>query len=172
MTKSTVPLKDVLARFSPESRARVEARAAELIAEELTLAELRKAQKLTQQAVAKLLGIKQESVSNIETRADMLLSTLRGYVEAMGGELSLQVEFPDRAPVKLASIATERRKMRISKPARRAGRSPASRGRKAAGRVRSILHAPSGRNFMAACGQLTSESQKLRAKEPLTMEFS
>jgi DNA-binding XRE family transcriptional regulator len=104
MKKPLVPLSEVMARFSPERRAKIEARTAELIAEELTLAELRKAQKLTQQKLAKTLGIKQESVSSIETRADMLLSTLRGYVKAVGGELSLKVTFPDRPPVELSTL--------------------------------------------------------------------
>ncbi len=112
-----VPLKEILERFTPEQRAQIEARAAELIAEEQTLAELRKAQKLTQQVVAKRLGIKQESVSSIETRSDMLISTLRGYVKAMGGDLSLSVSFPGRPRVELSSLVSPTRKARKAKPA-------------------------------------------------------
>lgn len=111
-----IPLEEVLARLDPIRRARIEARAAELIAEELTLAELRKAQKLTQQVVARRLGIKQESVSSIETRSDMLISTLRGYVKAMGGDLSLSVSFPGRPRVELATLVSPGRK-RKAKPA-------------------------------------------------------
>jgi len=55
--------------------------------------------------VARVLGITQDSVSRLEKRSDLLLSTLRKTVEAMGGNLSLVAEFPDRAPVVLSGIA-------------------------------------------------------------------
>lgn len=96
---------DIIKSLSPARRKKVEARAAELIAEEMTLRELRKARKLTQVRVAKKLGITQDSVSRLEQRSDLLLSTLRKTVEAMGGNLSLVAEFPDRAPVVLAGIS-------------------------------------------------------------------
>lgn len=86
-------------------RKRVEARAAVLIAEEMTLQELRQARKLTQVRLAKTLGISQDGVSRLEKRSDLLLSTLRKSVEAMGGNLSLVAEFPDREPVVLSGIA-------------------------------------------------------------------
>lgn len=86
-------------------RAEVEARANELIAEELSLRDLRKARKQTQVSVARKLGIKQENVSRIEQRSDLLISTLRGYVEAMGGKLHVIAEFPDRPPVELSGLA-------------------------------------------------------------------
>ena len=86
-------------------RKRVEARAAALIAEEMTLQELRQARKLTQVRLAKTLGITQDGVSRLEKRSDLLLSTLRKSVEAMGGNLSLVAEFPDREPVILSGIA-------------------------------------------------------------------
>ena len=94
-------------RLSPRQRNKVEARAAELLAEEMTLRELRKARKLTQARVAKQLGITQDSVSRLEQRSDLLLSTLRKTVEAMGGSLSLIAEFPDRPPVVISGIAGE-----------------------------------------------------------------
>ncbi|HEV8613324.1 MAG TPA: helix-turn-helix transcriptional regulator [Gemmatimonadales bacterium] len=100
-----VPLKKVLARMSPKMRAAVAAEAERLIAEELTLRELRKAHAMTQEKLAAMLGIKQESVSNLEKRSDMLLSTLREYVEALGGELQLLVKFPDRPPVALKGFS-------------------------------------------------------------------
>lgn len=71
----------------------------------MTLQELRRARKLTQVSVAKALGITQDSVSRLEKRRDILLSTLRKTVQVMGGNLSLLAEFPDRAPVLLAGIA-------------------------------------------------------------------
>lgn len=90
----------------PETRRKkIDARAAELIAEEMSLRDLRKARKQTQVRLAKKLGIKQENVSRIEQRADLLISTLRGYVEAMGGKLHLVAEFPDRPAIELTGLA-------------------------------------------------------------------
>ncbi len=96
---------DIIAKLDPERRRRIEERAAELIAEEMTLRELRKARQLTQARVAAELGISQDGVSRLEQRSDFLLSTLRKTVEAMGGSLSLIARFPDRPPVELAGIA-------------------------------------------------------------------
>jgi len=96
---------DIIKKLSPAQRKRVETRAAQLIAEEMTLRQLRQACKLTQVKVAKSLRIGQEGVSKLEKRSDLLISTLRDYVKAMGGELSLVVEFPDREPVILSGIA-------------------------------------------------------------------
>ena len=99
---------DIIRKLSPAQRKKVEARAAQLIAEEMTLRELRHARKLTQVRMAKTLGITQDSVSRLEKRSDLLLSTLRKTVEAMG-KLSLVAEFPDRAPVVLSGIAADER---------------------------------------------------------------
>src|SRR5438132_14048427 len=99
-----VNVDDKIRTLSPAQRQKVEARAEELMAEEMTLRELRKARKLTQVRIAKVLGITQDSVSRLEKRSDLLLSTLRKTVEAMGGKLSLVAEFPDRAPVVLSGI--------------------------------------------------------------------
>ena len=101
----TVSLKTMMAELDPERRRRIEERAAELIAEEMTLRELRKARQLTQARVAAELGISQDGVSRLEQRSDLLLSTLRKTVEAMGGSLSLVAKFPDRPPVELSGIA-------------------------------------------------------------------
>ena len=101
----TTNIDDIIRKLSPAQRKKVEARAAELIAEEMSLGELRRARKLTQVRVAKKLGITQDSVSRLEKRSDLLLSTLRKTVEAMGGNLSLVAEFPDREPVVLSGIA-------------------------------------------------------------------
>ncbi len=101
----TVSLKDMMAEIEPARRRKIEDRAAELIAEEMTLRELRKARKLTQVSVARELGIGQDGVSRLEQRSDILLSTLRRTVEAMGGSLSLIARFPDRPPVELSGLA-------------------------------------------------------------------
>ncbi|MXY22934.1 MAG: transcriptional regulator [Acidobacteria bacterium] len=92
-------------RLPPARRKRVEDRAKALIAEEMSLRDLRRARKQTQVRVAEKLRINQENVSRLEQRSDLLLSTLSSYVEAMGGKLSLVVEFPDRPPVALTGIA-------------------------------------------------------------------
>ena len=98
-------LTERLDKLTPARRKRVEERAKVLIAEEMSLQDLRKARKQTQVRVAKKLGINQENVSRIEKRSDLLISTLSGYVEAMGGTLRLVAEFPDRPPIALTGIA-------------------------------------------------------------------
>ena len=98
---------DKIKRLRPLQRKKVEARAAELMAEEMTLRELRHARKLTQVRMAKKLGITQDSVSRLEQRSDLLLSTLRKTIEAMGGHLSLVAQFPDREPVRLSGLAAD-----------------------------------------------------------------
>ena len=102
-----VNVNEKIKKLSPAQRKKVEARAAELIAEEMTLRDLRKARALTQARMAEQLGITQDGVSRLEKRSDLLLSTLRKTVEAMGGSLSLVAEFPDRAPVVLTGIAED-----------------------------------------------------------------
>jgi transcriptional regulator with XRE-family HTH domain len=96
---------DIIDSLSPAQRRKVEQRVAQLVAEEMTLRQLRRARKLTQQKIAKSLKIGQEGVSKLEQRTDLLLSTLRSYVNAVGGSLTLVAEFPDRAPVVLSGIA-------------------------------------------------------------------
>ena len=108
-------LKERMDKLPKARRKKVEARAAELISEEMSLQDLRKARKRTQVRVAKVLGIKQENVSRIEKRADLLISTLSGYVEAMGGKLRLVAEFPDRPPIALTGIAALDKDNRPSK---------------------------------------------------------
>jgi transcriptional regulator with XRE-family HTH domain len=98
---------DIIRKLPAAQRKKVEARAAQLIAEEMTLRELRHARKLTQVRMAKAIGITQDSVSRLEKRSDLLLSTLRKTIKAMGGKLSLVAEFPDRAPVVLSGIAED-----------------------------------------------------------------
>lgn len=104
MAYSTVSLEEMLSRESGEFRRSVEQRTAELIAEELNLRELRRLRKLTQARLSKKLKIGQEGVSRIEKRSDLYISTLRGYIEGLGGKLKLVVELPDRPPVILAGF--------------------------------------------------------------------
>ena len=86
-------LNEVMARLPKARRRAVEKRADELIAEELSLRDLRKALQLTQTDVAATLGKGQDEVSRIEQREDLLLSTLHGYVSSLGGELELVCTF-------------------------------------------------------------------------------
>ncbi len=102
-----VPAEEILAKQSPESQVRIKARAAELIAEELALRDLRRAKKVTQEEVAERLGGRQVYVSRLEKRADMKLSTLRDYVHALGGDLQLMVTFPEGETVRLGHFGEE-----------------------------------------------------------------
>jgi transcriptional regulator with XRE-family HTH domain len=97
-------LERIRKELSPARRKQVAERAAQLIAEEMTLSELRRARKLTQVRMARELGIGQDGVSKLEKRADLMISTLRKTVEAMGGRLSLVAEFSGRKPVLLSGI--------------------------------------------------------------------
>ena len=78
--------------FSPERRARIDARKAEL-RPEMDLAELRQALALTQSTLAETLGVGQAEVSKIEQRTDAFVSTLRRFVQALGGELEINAVF-------------------------------------------------------------------------------
>lgn len=98
--KTTIPLTQVIAGFSPARKRKIKARAKELIAEEMALRDIRKSRALTQEQVAKRLGGKQVYVSRLESRADVKVSTLREYVHALGGELQLMVTFPEHEKVK------------------------------------------------------------------------
>jgi DNA-binding XRE family transcriptional regulator len=97
---------DEIIKALPAARRRkIEKHAAALIAEEMTLQELRRAREMTQVKMAKSLGVAQKQISKIEKRTDMHISTLRRSIEAMGGKLSLVAQFPDREPVLLSGIS-------------------------------------------------------------------
>lgn len=86
---------DLRAEMSPEARARADEIATRLGAE-MDLAELRRAMRLSQEELAAVLNVSQGAVAKMEKRADMLVGTLRRFVEAMGGELEIVARFPDR----------------------------------------------------------------------------
>ena len=102
-----VTLKDKMALLSPERRAKIEAEADRLQDEYLTLKALRKAMALTQSQIAETLGYQQATIAQMEKRSDLMLSTLRRYVEAMGGRLDLIVKFPNHAPVHLQGLGED-----------------------------------------------------------------
>lgn len=97
-------LNEKLNRLPEERREHILAEADRLQAEYVTLQMLRKAKKLTQTQLADILNIRQATIARMEKRNDLMLSTLRSYVEAMGGKLSLTVEFPDHPPVVLQGL--------------------------------------------------------------------
>ena len=103
----SVNIRGKIAKLDRIHRMKVQSRAAELIADEMSLRDLRKARKLTQARVAKVLGVTQDSVSRLERRSDLLLSTLRKAVKAMGGDVRIVVEFRDRPPVVLSDLSEE-----------------------------------------------------------------
>lgn len=96
-------LDDVLAALPKERQQRVEARAMELA----TLKDLRLAAQQTQEQLAAMLGVGQDTISRLEKRSDMLLSTLRHYVESMGGKLELVAKFPNRPPVVIEHLGVD-----------------------------------------------------------------
>ena len=96
-------LDDVLAALPKERQQRVEARAMELA----TLKDLRLAAQQTQEQLAATLGVGQDTISRLEKRSDMLLSTLRHYVESMGCKLELVAHFPNRPPVVIEHLGVD-----------------------------------------------------------------
>ncbi len=100
----SVSLDDWMEKLPRERRERIERESEKLLEEYQTLIELRKACDLTQTKLAKDLAISQVSVARMEKRSDLLISTVRSYVEAMGGELNLVVRFPGRKPVVLKGL--------------------------------------------------------------------
>ena len=94
-------LDEVINELSPERRERVEQLGRQLIREEMTLQALRKQLELTQEGLAERLDMRQGNISKVEKRSDMLISTLRSYLEALGGTLELVVNIPGRPPVTL-----------------------------------------------------------------------
>lgn len=90
----------MLANLPAKRRAGIEQRAAELA----TLKDLRQAVEQTQEELASAFGVGQDTISRLEQRSDMLLSTLKRYVEGMGGTLQLVAQFPNRPPMVIDHI--------------------------------------------------------------------
>jgi len=110
----------IIGGLPPARRAKIEGRARQLIGEEMALQQLRKARHLTQEQMAKLLNIGQDSISRLESRSDLLISTLRSYVEAMGGALKIVVEFKEGTAV-ISGLAIEEPAERPKPAPRKAG---------------------------------------------------
>ena len=97
-------LEQKLASLKAKRRKAILAKADQLEAEYVTLQNLRKARDLTQVELASSLGIQQATVAKYERQSDLLISTLRNYVGALGGSLKLVVEFPGASPVQIDSL--------------------------------------------------------------------
>ena len=106
-TKMKKTLNDYLQALPKERRAKVEQRAKEILAEEMTLQELRKAIHQSQQKLAQVLKVQQGEISKIEHRTDMYVSTLRDYIQAMGGTLEIIASFPNRTPIKIVQFEVD-----------------------------------------------------------------
>jgi len=94
---------ELFSKMKPEAQDWVNARSSELL-QEMALADLRRAQASTQQQLAKTLGVNQAWISRVERQTDMYLSTLRSYIEALGGELEVSARF-DNCFVRLNQFA-------------------------------------------------------------------
>jgi len=107
------------------SKSTNEARLKRMNARNECIEDLRKAAKQTQEDLAAALGVGQDTISRLEKRSDMLLSTLRHYVESMGGKLELVAQFPNRPPVVIDHLGVERSLIppSTSKPSRVRSRS-------------------------------------------------
>jgi DNA-binding transcriptional regulator YiaG len=86
--------RDLVAQMSPERQAEIAERTAALL-REMPLYELRQARQLSQEELAASLKTSQSSISKLERRVDVYVSTLRRYIESMGGELDIIARFPD-----------------------------------------------------------------------------
>ncbi len=113
---TSVSLKTIRESLLAGRQAGIIARTAELTAEKMMLRNLRKARDLTQERLAELLSIGQGGISRLEKRSDLLLSTLRSYIEAMGGSLELVATFPDHPPVTIKGLDILRDGMEKSDP--------------------------------------------------------
>ncbi len=101
----TTSLNDKISRLSTKRQSKIKQKATELIEKEMSLRELREMMAITQKEMAEVLDIGQEGISRIEKRSDLLLSTLRKYIAAMGGNIELVVNLPDRPPVILSHFS-------------------------------------------------------------------
>ena len=88
------PFEELSREFAAERRQRIDAIKRELLAE-MPLHELRRARTLTQQDLAETLQVSQPAVAKLEQRADVYVSSLRSYIEAVGGKLKIIAEFPE-----------------------------------------------------------------------------
>jgi predicted XRE-type DNA-binding protein len=102
----TKPFRELYDKFPAEVRKRNQAWVREQL-QQMPLNELRQARKLTQETIAETLAVEQASISKMERRADMYISTLRKFIEAMGGKLQVRACFPD-GDVEIVQLAEDK----------------------------------------------------------------
>ncbi len=88
------PFRELTKEITPERRRRIDELKRELLAE-MPLHELRRARALTQKDLADTLHVTQPAIAKLEQRADIYVSSLRSYIEAVGGHLRIVAEFPE-----------------------------------------------------------------------------
>jgi transcriptional regulator with XRE-family HTH domain len=113
-------LQEKLSELPVDRRQKIAQRTEALVAQEMTLRELRKVREITQTDLAAKLGVKQEQISRSEHRTDARISTLQQTIEAMGGELIVMAQFPDAKPIRItgfqkAEVQAARRRPAASK---------------------------------------------------------
>jgi DNA-binding XRE family transcriptional regulator len=86
--------RDIRRKLSPEQEEKTR-QYVKSVVEAVSLNQLREARRLTQANLASVLGINQGSVSKMEKRTDMYVSTLRSFIQAMGGQLQIKAVFPE-----------------------------------------------------------------------------
>jgi ribosome-binding protein aMBF1 (putative translation factor) len=86
--------RNLTAKMSPHARQAADEKV-NALKSEMPLQELRQARKLSQEQLAERLHLKQANISRLERRTDMYISTLRNYIEAMGGQLDIVAKFPE-----------------------------------------------------------------------------
>ncbi len=104
----SIKLDDYIKKLPKKSQDKINNRANILLAEEATLQELRKALLCSQENIAQKLHINQAAVSKLERRSDMYISTLRSFIESMGGSLQIIAQFPDSSPVRISQFESLR----------------------------------------------------------------
>ncbi|MFM9974975.1 MAG: helix-turn-helix domain-containing protein [Beijerinckiaceae bacterium] len=109
----TIPWEKTLSKLPAEEQSAIVAHSHDMIAEYVGLKELRKARRMSQVALAQKLHTDQAGVSKLEKRADLLLSTLKGYVEAAGGSLEIVARFPDSPPMRIDQLGQAGRPKRV-----------------------------------------------------------
>jgi len=112
------PFRILREKLSPEAQKRA-AEKTEAIIRDLPLNELRVARQLTQEQLAKSLGIEQPAVSRLERRTDMYISTLQTAIKAMGGDLEIRATFPDGSTYRIEQFRDIERSRRPAKRRRR-----------------------------------------------------
>lgn len=96
---------EVIGALPQEEQDAIQTQSEQLITEYMALQEIRKAMNLTQKEVAEKLHIAQDGVSRLEKRSDLMISTLRKYIEAMGGQLNIVAQLPNRPPVYISEFS-------------------------------------------------------------------